>query len=62
VRFVAVHPIRRQVTPRCNTACSSFAPRQPGALRGNRMELVGIVMLGSVALWLLQHFDRSTQW
>jgi len=26
------------------------------------MELVGIVMLGSVALWLLQHFDRSTQW
>jgi hypothetical protein len=62
VRFVAVHPIGSQATPHCNIARSSFAPRQPGAVRGNRMELVGIVMLGSVALWLLQHFDRSTQW
>jgi hypothetical protein len=62
VRYVAVDGIGPSVTPHCNIARSSFAPRQAGAVRGNRMEIVGIVMLGSVALWLLQHFDRSTDW
>jgi len=34
------------------------APRQPGARRRRTMEIVGIVMLGSIALWFSQQFDR----
>jgi hypothetical protein len=34
------------------------APRQDGARRRRIMEIVGIVMLGSVALWFSQQFER----
>ncbi len=44
---------------RRNIACPFFASRQSGASRRNAMEVVGIVMLGSVALWMLQVFDKS---
>ena len=30
-----------------------------GAFRRDSMEIVGIVMLGSVALWFSQQFDRA---
>jgi hypothetical protein len=36
-----------------------FPPRQVGARRRLIMEIVGIVMLGSVALWFSQQFDQS---
>jgi len=36
------------------------APRQIGARRRKIMEIVGIVMLGSVALWFSQQFDQSS--
>jgi hypothetical protein len=45
--------------PRRNIARPFFAPRQSGALRRSAVEIVGIVMLGSVALWMLQLFDKS---
>jgi len=36
------------------------ALRQIGARRRKIMEIVGIVMLGSVALWFSQQFDQSS--
>jgi hypothetical protein len=42
----------------CNTPHPISAPRQTGARRRWIMEIVGIVMLGSVALWLSQQFER----
>jgi hypothetical protein len=45
--------------PPCNISWSTSAPRPVGACRRESMEIVGIVMLGSVALWLSQQFDRG---
>jgi hypothetical protein len=42
----------------CNIAPPVFAPRQLGACRRMIMEFVAIVMLGSVALWFSQQFER----
>jgi hypothetical protein len=38
----------------CNNSCPSFAPRHTGALGSIDMEIVALVMLGSVVLFLLQ--------
>jgi len=43
---------------RCNIPSPSSVPRQPGALRSAAMEIVGVVMLGSIVLWLSRQFDR----
>jgi hypothetical protein len=37
--------------------CPSFAARHPGASRRIAMDIVALVMLGSVALWFTQQFD-----
>jgi hypothetical protein len=42
----------------CNTRVPISASRQTGACRRKTMEIVGIVMLGSVALWFSQQFDQ----
>jgi hypothetical protein len=42
-----------------NIAPPSFAARQPRRRRRTRMEIVGVVMLGSVALWIVQQFERN---
>jgi hypothetical protein len=42
----------------CNIEPSISALRQIGARRRWIMEIIGIVMLGSVALWFSQQFDR----
>jgi hypothetical protein len=40
----------------CNIAWPSFA-RAFGAQQGGSMDIVALVMLGSIALWLSQQFD-----
>jgi hypothetical protein len=42
----------------CNIGRSTSASRQIGARRRRIMEIVGIVMLGSIALWFSQQFER----
>jgi hypothetical protein len=42
----------------CNIEPASFAARRWGALRRIDMEIVGVLMLGSVALWMIQQFER----
>jgi hypothetical protein len=34
--------------------------RHAGAGRSKNMDIIGIVMLSSVALWILQQFDRQS--
>jgi len=58
---------RQRSSPRSRTAVAlqhpssilGFAPMWRG--EADVMEIVGLVMLGSVALWLLQQFER-TDW
>jgi hypothetical protein len=52
------HRDAASLPPACNIARPISAPRQIGACRRRIMEIVGIVMLGSVALWFSQQFDR----
>jgi hypothetical protein len=60
VRCVAVHPDELDLTLHCNNSRPSCASRRSGAARSINMDIVAFVMLGSVALWLLQHLDTST--
>jgi hypothetical protein len=52
------HRIAAILPSRCNTPHPISVPRRIGARRRWIMEIVGIVMLGSVALWFSQQFDR----
>jgi hypothetical protein len=60
VRHVAIHHVESGLSLHCNILCPSFASRQTGAARKINMDIIAVVMLGSVALWLLQHLDGST--
>jgi hypothetical protein len=51
-RTAALLPLARNIAPPIS------APRHTGACRRRLMEIVAIVMLGSVALWFSQQFDR----
>jgi hypothetical protein len=55
---VSFHRIAAGLPLRCNLRAAISAPRQVGARRRWIMEIVGIVMLGSVVLWFSQQFDR----
>ena len=45
----------------CNMSAVSYASRHTDALwRRCHMEIVGIVMLGSVALWIMHEIDSRT--
>jgi F0F1-type ATP synthase assembly protein I len=44
----------------CNISRPSCTSRRSGAARKINMNIVAFVMLGSIALWLLQHLDNST--
>jgi hypothetical protein len=52
------HRIAAILPPHCNTQRPISAPRPFGAIRRPAMEIVGVVMLGSVVLWFSQQFDR----
>jgi F0F1-type ATP synthase assembly protein I len=56
-RIRDVHRKAAALPPHCNNSCPSFAPRQTGAPRRIAMEFVALVMLGSIALFLLQQFE-----
>jgi hypothetical protein len=56
-RSESIHRAVGALQPGCNKPCPSFAPRHPGASRRIVMDIVALVMLGSVALWLAQQFD-----
>jgi F0F1-type ATP synthase assembly protein I len=60
VRCVAIRPDELDLTLHCNNSRPSCASRRSGAPRKINMDIVAFVMLGSVALWLLQHLDTST--
>jgi F0F1-type ATP synthase assembly protein I len=60
VRCVAIHPDESDLTLHCNIQRPSCASRRSGAARKINMDIVAFVMLGSVALWLLQHLYNST--
>jgi hypothetical protein len=60
VRNVAIHPAESTLSLHCNIPRPSSASRRSGAAGKINMDIVAVVMLGSVALWLLQHFDGST--
>jgi hypothetical protein len=53
-RICDVHPGTAALSSHCNNSCPSFAPRHTGARRRIAMEIVALVMLGSIALFLLQ--------
>jgi hypothetical protein len=55
---IQIHAAAARMKLHCNTRPPFFAPRQLGARRSVAMEIVGIVMLGSVALWFTQQFER----
>ena len=55
---VSFHRIAAWLPLRCNLRSAISAPRQIGAWWRESMEIVGIVMLGSVALWFSQQFAR----
>jgi hypothetical protein len=59
VTYVAFHPDELDLTLHCNISRPSCASRRSGAARKINMNVVAIVMLGSVALWLLLHLDNS---
>jgi hypothetical protein len=60
VSYVAIHTDESGLSLHCNILRPSSASRRSGAARKINMDIVAVVMLGSVALWLLQHFDGST--
>jgi F0F1-type ATP synthase assembly protein I len=60
VRCVVCHRDELDLTLHCNNSRPSCASRRSGAARNINMDIVAFVMLGSVALWLLQHLDTST--
>jgi hypothetical protein len=51
-RCVAAQQIR-------NIGGPSFLPRPCRRPRRKSMEIVGMLMLGSVALWIVQQFERN---
>jgi hypothetical protein len=55
---MAFHRRAGSLTLRCNIRASSFTPRRSGAPWRIAMDIVGVVMLGSVALWMFQQFER----
>jgi hypothetical protein len=52
------HPSAAFLPPACNILPPISARRPVGACRRWIMEIVGVVMLGSVVLWFSQQFDR----
>jgi hypothetical protein len=60
VRFVAVHRTACNLQPPCSIPPSGCTPRHTGAARRLAMEIVGLVMLGSIVLYLLLQVDDLT--
>jgi hypothetical protein len=60
VRFVVIHHAVRNLQPRCSISTPGCASRHPGAARRLTMEIVGLVMLGSIVLYLLLQVDEMT--
>jgi hypothetical protein len=60
VRYVSIHVNEYEMTLHCNISRPSCASCLFGTARKIKMDIVAIVMLGSVALWLFQQLDSST--
>jgi hypothetical protein len=56
-RSGSIHRAVGVLQPDRNKPSPSFASRRSGASRRIVMDIVAIVMLGSVALWLAQQFE-----
>lgn len=54
----AIHCDAACLPPACNIESPLSAPRHSGASVRIAMEIVGVVMLGSIVLWLSRQFDR----
>jgi hypothetical protein len=59
-RIRDVHRKTTALPSHCNNSCPSFAPRQTGAPRRIAMDIVALVMLGSIVLFLLQQIRDLT--
>jgi hypothetical protein len=60
VRCIAIRHPARNLQPPCSIQPSGCASRHTGAARRLTMEIVGLVMLGSIVLYLLQQVDDLT--
>lgn len=58
VRRFPFHLFAACVQWQCNICSATSSLRQVGARRRMNVEIVGIVMLGSIALWFTQQFER----